>query len=269
MLYKFTIQDEAGKPIPGAAVSFTKGGSVLVVYTADAAGQVTVDSETDGGLLEDDVFIRAHVAGYSDSGISAGSVVPDWTFTMGKLPPYGKYVLMGVGGTLLAVWLFSGNKKNKVGGFFDGMSTGAKLALAGGAGLAAYYLLFHKAGVPAGTLPATAGGDLATLHSQGQDPTITPSEAETYASELASAFEGCGTDEAAVFGVFRNMRNKADVLLLINTFAVRSYAGCFDGPIWKEDVDYNLGQAISSELGSSDISTINDILAGNGIDFKF
>ncbi len=269
MLYKITIQDEAGKPIPGAAVSFTKGGSVLVVLTADAAGQVTVDSEMDSALLEDDVFVRAHVAGYSDSGINAGSILPDWTFTMGKLPPYGKYVLMGIGGTLLAAWVFSSQKRNSVGGFFDGMSTGAKLALAGAAGLGAYYLLFHKAGVPAGTLPTTAGNDLATLHSQGQDPTITASEAETYASELASAFEGCGTDEAAVMSVFRNMRNKADVLFLISTFGVRSYQGCFDGPIWKEDVDYNLGQALSSELGSSDIASINDILAGNGIDFKF
>jgi LPXTG-motif cell wall-anchored protein len=275
MVYSVVIKNTKGAPIGGALLTFySAAGTVLGTIRTGVTGTVAVDDQAHPELAADGVTFSVSAGGYkTDAGWMVSDFDPTLINRITMVENSSTAAVVGIGAALLLVGgsLLGGKKKKKVSGFgfFDSLTNWQKIGLAAGAGLGIYYIFFHSAGVSNTDLANTAGADLATLHNQGIDPTISATQADTYAGELVAAFEGCGTDEQAVYNVFSNLRNKADVLLLISVFGVRSYAGCFDGPIWKENVDYNLGQAISSELSAGEISHLNGILAGNGIQYSF
>lgn len=76
-----------------------------------------------------------------------------------------------------------------------------------------------------------------------------------YASTLYKAMKGAGTDENAIYSVFRNMLTRSDVLNLIRTYGVKD--------------SENLNEWLLSELSTSEIDKINKILAGNDVNYKF
>lgn len=240
---------------------------MLVTMVAGANGVVTLDSEMDSDLLGDGVAVRASASGYNDSGITGNALLPDWTFTMQAKPPYGKYIAIGAGSALLLAWALKGGSQKKVGGFFDNMSTGAKLGILAAGGLAVWYVFSNK-DKSAAQLPAAAGDDLAKLAAQGMVPTITATEAQDFASTLVTAFDDCGTDEGAIKSVFNQLQNTADVLFLIQTYGVRDYKGCFDGD-WFTDHSRNLAQGLTSELSVNDIADLNATLQAKGITYSF
>lgn len=93
----------------------------------------------------------------------------------------------------------------------------------------------------------------------GETTSLTNASYYQYANQLYNAFRphmfGWGTDEDAVYNVFNNMTNTADVLKLVQTFGVK------DGK--------TLQAWIRSELSSSELRKLNGILSAKGIQYSF
>lgn len=178
-----------------------------------------------------------------------------------------KYAAVGIGAALLVI-ASQKKKKKKVSGFKDLPPQAQNAIVIGAVGLASYFLIFGKKNNYNQGLPDAAGNDLDYLANMGQYPTISATEAESYAGMLVGAFNDCGTDEEIVYNVFRNLNNTADVLLLVKTYGVRDYKGCFSGDYFS-DHHFNLGEALADELSAGEISKVNEILSQKGIDYKF
>lgn len=125
---------------------------------------------------------------------------------------------------------------------------------------------------------AIADAELEKLRNQtGEMPTYDDSTFSNFTIQLVGAISGCGTDEDAIYSVFQQMNNKADVLKLISVFGVQIYVPCF----WSNPVDYELYEIgakifkgglaafLAFDLELSEMKKINDILAAKGIDYKF
>lgn len=116
-----------------------------------------------------------------------------------------------------------------------------------------------------------SGKELSDLSRKGIKPTITAAQAEGMSNALRVAFSGCGTDEGAIYNVFRQLKNDADVLFLIKTYGIRSYVDC---PWWSAGfgsgtTNQTLSAAISDELDSSEKAILNKILSSKGIKYQF
>jgi hypothetical protein len=108
--------------------------------------------------------------------------------------------------------------------------------------------------------------ELDKLEDQGISPTINDAQAESFSNSLVSAFEGCGTDEDAVYNIMRQLKNDADVYKLLNKYGIRKYDAC--GP-WTGDTEKSLAGAISDELDAFEKATVNGILKSNGCTYQF
>ena len=71
-----------------------------------------------------------------------------------------------------------------------------------------------------------AADELSQLAQQGIVPSYSDSTFESFSQQLEGSMTGCGTDEEAIFNVFRQMKNEADPRKLIAAFAVRNYTPC-------------------------------------------
>jgi len=77
---------------------------------------------------------------------------------------------------------------------------------------------------------------------------------------------GASTDEQAIYKVFANMNNKADVLGLIKAYGTRKInSGIYLVP----DYEGSLGGALTNELSISEITALNMMLAKKGIGIRF
>lgn len=75
---------------------------------------------------------------------------------------------------------------------------------------------------------------------------------------------GLGTDEEAIYDVFKQMKNDLDVLLLSKAFGARTAPDCvFNCP------DLALGGWLANEMSGEAIKEINTILQTQGIKSKF
>lgn len=108
---------------------------------------------------------------------------------------------------------------------------------------------------------------LQELQRQGIRPTASDVQYKTWADSIHSAMNGYGSDEEAIFNVMRNMKNEADVIMLIRAFDVRTISsGRFNV---EPDLTHALPAAMTSELSSGEIKEVNDILLARGIRFQF
>jgi hypothetical protein len=114
-----------------------------------------------------------------------------------------------------------------------------------------------------------AANQLHDLSKRGVRPTITSTQAQSFCNSLVQAFDGCGTDETAIYGVMGQMKNDADIYLLISTYGTRKYAGCGPWSMFSSDKQVSLSAAISDELDTFEKLIVNNILKGNGVTFQF
>jgi hypothetical protein len=129
----------------------------------------------------------------------------------------------------------------------------------------------------ANDFPNMAAAELKELEKRGIKPSYYLSMYESFSQQIAQAMGGCGTDESAILRVMKQMKNEADVLMLIHTFGVRPYEPCFysdptDHAIWvfnQEAFPMALDGWFSRDLSTGDIADINDALRGNGIAYRF
>jgi hypothetical protein len=96
--------------------------------------------------------------------------------------------------------------------------------------------------------------------------TIGSTQMSIFANSLFEAMNGASTDERAIYKVFANMNNKADVLGLIKTYGTRKInSGIYLVP----DYEGSLGGALTNELKISEITALNMNLAKKGIGIRF
>lgn len=84
------------------------------------------------------------------------------------------------------------------------------------------------------------------------------------ADQLQSAMFDAGTDEETIYTIMKKIKNPKDLLQLIKSFGLRTYYQ-FGWP----QGNYNLGQWFQEELNSTEKYKVNQILAGNGINYQF
>lgn len=99
--------------------------------------------------------------------------------------------------------------------------------------------------------------ELNELILRGTIPTITDSQASSYADFIQETSLSANTDEAGIFDIFRVLKNNADLVLLKIKFGTRRV------PFSVNNV--GLSAFLRADLNSSEIQTINDILANNRI----
>lgn len=105
-------------------------------------------------------------------------------------------------------------------------------------------------------------------------PTYLATNYQTFADKIYAA--GCpglfcyGTDEEAMYDVFREMKNDLDMLLLVKAFGLREERGGICIPIpGTGECAIPLGAWLLTELSADGIKEINDILKKNGLTFTF
>jgi len=111
-------------------------------------------------------------------------------------------------------------------------------------------------------------GDLSDLNSnKTTKQTISDSQASGFASRVFVALNGNGTDESAIYDVFTNVKNDADVLAIIKAFGTKKLTNSL---LWDTVVyEGGLAGAIQDEFDSSEIEKLNSILAGKDIKYRF
>jgi hypothetical protein len=175
--------------------------------------------------------------------------------------------------------------ENKTYQYYKELPSWAKgVVVVGGLGLVGYigYSIYKKiqdkkAQEEANRQSNIARTEIINLENQGVRATHSDSEFEGYAQALVQAMNGCGTDEEAVYNVFKQMKNDVDIRKLVSTFGIRYYQPCeVSSPIsytrWLFN-DQAFGGGISSwlnyDLTSSEIQTINSTLRTNGVNYSF
>lgn len=133
-------------------------------------------------------------------------------------------------------------------------------------GLFLVYRLLRPAGAKEQQQTTTSiKTDIQKETAKGEQPSYSDSNYKTLADKLYAAMNTSGTDESAIFAVFEQMKNKIDVLKLVEAYGVRQLYQ-FGIPIGGKQ---NLAQALSDELSSNEIAKVNQILFKKGINYKF
>lgn len=97
--------------------------------------------------------------------------------------------------------------------------------------------------------------DRANAEIKDGDVTLTPSELSNMADRLHAAMAGLGTDEEAVYAVFRQLRTRSDLMALVKAFGIRK--------------GESLSQWLTSDLSRKEIEKVNAILVNNRINYSF
>jgi hypothetical protein len=133
-------------------------------------------------------------------------------------------------------------------------------------GLFLVYRLLRPAGAKEQQQTTTSvKTDIQKETAKGEQPSYSNSNYKTLADKLYSAMNTSGTDESAIYSVFETLKNKIDVLKLIEAYGVRQLY-VFGFPVGGKQ---NLSQALSDELSSNEIAKVNQILFKKGINYKF
>ena len=103
-----------------------------------------------------------------------------------------------------------------------------------------------------------------------EEPNYSDLEYYTFADTLESAMENAGTDEEAIYRVFRKIKNNKDYLFLQKAFGNRTYSGELFGGLTSliDPTEDSLEQWLQKELGSEEISKVNKILSNNGVKYR-
>lgn len=105
------------------------------------------------------------------------------------------------------------------------------------------------------TMNTEANKELNNALDSGVKLSFSNSQYENFANQLYNAMNGPGTDENAIYNVFNQMKNIADVLKLVTTFGFRK--------------NQDLSTWLYKDLSSNEMYKVNSILSTKGIDYKF
>ena len=109
---------------------------------------------------------------------------------------------------------------------------------------------------------AAATNEVKVLTSKGVKPTYPDSNYTQWASSIVSAgFNTLGTNEQAIYAIFKKMMNNLDVAKLIVAFGNQRVEFSFQ--------EMPLGAWLSSELDNDEMEVINKILRDKKISYQF
>lgn len=94
--------------------------------------------------------------------------------------------------------------------------------------------------------------------------TYGPSQYATFANNIQEAGYDVGTDEDAIYSVFRKIKNNADYLALLKAWG-KPTRTIYEWGIGRKKT---LSQFLHSEMSSSEIAKINTILANNKVKYR-
>jgi hypothetical protein len=109
--------------------------------------------------------------------------------------------------------------------------------------------------------------DIKDLAAQNIKPSFTDSQYAAWANQILAAFNGYQSDESAVYRIFVNMKNDADVLKLINAYGIREISSGTGNP--QANFKGTLAGAIADEFDTDEVKELNVMLAKRGIKIKF
>jgi hypothetical protein len=116
--------------------------------------------------------------------------------------------------------------------------------------------------VGSSTSVAAATNEVKVLTSKGVKPTYPDSSYTQWANAIVSAgFNTLGTNEQAIYNIFKKMVNDLDVAKLIVAFGNQRVEFSFQ--------TMPLGAWLSSELDSDELAVINKILSDKKIKYQF
>ena len=90
------------------------------------------------------------------------------------------------------------------------------------------------------------------------------SQYKSWANQIEVAGFGLGTDEEAIYSIFKKLKNDSDYLALQQAWG-KPTRKTYD---WAVPLDYTLSQFLRYELSDSEISKLNYILASKGIKYR-
>jgi len=93
-------------------------------------------------------------------------------------------------------------------------------------------------------------------------PTVLPYKA--MADELFNAMNGYGTDEAKIYAILNRLQKKPDWSALVSAYGTRKISSG-TGNVFVSDFNGNLPDSFKSELSSSEIKAVNQILSKIGV----
>lgn len=139
-----------------------------------------------------------------------------------------------------------------------------------GIGTALYFIFKYKPTPQQKEFLAEAKKRLEYLAKElGIVPSLTKAQFVTMASQIVRAVDKCGTDEDTIYRAFYQLNNEADFWMLVITFDVAKYDGCFEGSLPSWNVHYTLPEALASDLSPNQVMTVNEILQSRNIDVSF
>lgn len=264
MVITVYVKDEHGVSLPARFQII--GADGYGNFTSPVASNFAFNSEDYPGILDTGTRLVFSAAGHNSLEVPGNALQPENIITLVKA---NTSALLLAGAILATGLLYNGSKgKKRVRGFNDLSPVTKNVVVLAGVGLVAYLVL--KGGKPPGAqLPVLADKMLQELAAKGVYPTITAAQSESFSGALRTAFNDCGTDENAVFAVMTRMLNDADIWALIKQYGVRAYKGCFNEADWFSEHEWNLSEAMASEMSGSDIAEINAGFAGKGMNFRF
>ena len=130
------------------------------------------------------------------------------------------------------------------------------------------YVIAKVAKKAGGTSLPDVQSDIKELQKKGQVASYSKGQYDLYANKLKQAFYSYGTDEAAVYSVFGQMKNDLDIAELVKSFGIWKV----EASIWRPfDTrgDGDLSAWLTSELDSDEIKQVNTLLANKGIKYQF
>lgn len=265
MLIRIAVKNEQGQVIP-AKLQIIGGQGYGNFTSGISTNGFSLDTDEFAGLTDPSTQIIFSSPGYNSLAITGNALQPENDVVLLKS---NTTALLLAGAIVATGLLYNGSKRKKrVRGFNDLSPATKNIVVLAGVGLAAYLII--KGGKPPGSqLPVLADKMLQELAAKGIYPTITAAQAESFSGALRTAFNDCGTDENAVFAVMNRMLNDADIWTLVKQYGVRAYKGCFNESDWFTEHEWNLSEAMASELSGSDIATINSSFEAKGMSFKF
>jgi hypothetical protein len=167
-------------------------------------------------------------------------------------------------------------KNNSIASLWNGIPAWGKLLIIGGGAFVAYK--FGKKLISSSRLDATTrdakqeedGWNSVFQQSvQSGDKTEQPSlskvELKSMANIIETSMDGRGTDEDAIYNVFRRLQNNADFAGLQAAFGTRTIDS---GYFWDSDFKGSLISCINEEMDSSEKGKLNNILKSKGIKYR-
>jgi len=155
------------------------------------------------------------------------------------------------------------NKTSKVLGFFKDVPGWAKGVIIIIIILLLAWLVykFYKNVIPPSTSDKAIEDEKDQLVKNGQKPSFGQSVYQGYADRIESENMSFNTDEQAIYGIFKTMKNDLDIVLLIQAFGQRRP--------FAETNEKSLPGFLAADLNKDELAEINKILNSRGIKYRF